>query len=197
RRCGPGRRNRGRRHGKRRGGARAGPSMNNLYSEDDITSAGLRRFAPAATILLASLLMTLPIPLAWAAMPNIAFLLLIIWASLQPRLVPVWAAFLLGLFADFLFGLPMGVWAVLFPATAVIVRLAEARVEGHSLGIDWAFAALLLVLGHLVASQLMDFAGRAPAVLPMLVQAGLSIIAYPMVASIAARVQRRLIDVGA
>ena len=44
---------------------------------------------------------------------------------------------------------------------------------------------------------MLGFVGRAPAFWPMLTQAMVSILAYPMVASVAARIQRRLIDVGA
>ena len=171
--------------------------MSNLYSGDDLRGDGLRRFVPAGTILISMLLMTLPIPLAWAVMPQLALMFVIIWASIQPRLIPAWAAFLLGLFADFLFGAPMGIWAVLFPATVIVVGLVEARVEGHSLAIDWAFAALLLVVAQLLAWQMLGFVGRAPAFWPMLAQAVVSILAYPMVASIVARIQRRLIDIGA
>lgn len=171
--------------------------MSNLHFEDDVTGEGLRRFVPAGTIILSLLLMTLPLPLAWGVMPQLALLFLIIWASIQPRLIPAWAAFLLGLLADFLFGLPMGIWAVLFPAVVIVVRLVEAHVEGHSLAVDWGFAALMLVVAQLVAWQLLDFLGRSPAFWPMLAQAGLSILAYPLAASIAARIQRRLIDVGA
>ena len=171
--------------------------MSNFYTDDDLTGDGLRRFVPAGTILLSMLLMMLPVPLAWAVIPHIALLFVIIWASIQPRLIPAWAAFLLGLFADFLFGVPMGIWAVLFPATVIAVRLVETRVERHSLVWDWAFAALLLIAAQLFAWQMLGFVGRAPAFWPMLTQAVVSILAYPMVASVAARIQRRLIDVGA
>ncbi len=170
--------------------------MSNFHFEDDLTGEGFRRFVPAGTIILSLLLMTLPLPLAWGLMPQFALLFVIIWASIQPRLIPAWAAFLLGLLADFLFGLPMGVWAVLFPAAVIAVRLAETRVEGHNLVVDWAFAAILLIVAQLLAWQIMGFVGRAPALLPMLAQAAISILAYPVVASIAARIQRRLIDVG-
>lgn len=171
--------------------------MSNYHFDDEGAGDGLRRFVPAGTILLSLLLMTLPLPLAWGVMPQLALLFTIIWASIQPRLIPAWAAFALGLLADFLFGLPMGVWAVLFPGVVIAVRLAETRVEGHSLVIDWAFAALLLLVAQILAWQILGFVGRAPAFAPMLAQAVISIIAYPMVASIAARIQRRLIDVGA
>lgn len=170
--------------------------MSNFHSQNDPRGDGLRLFVPAGTVFLATLVMLLPIPLAWAVMPHIALLFVIIWASVQPRLIPAWAAFLLGLFADLLFGGPMGVWAVIFPATAIVVRLVEARLEGHSLAVDWAFAALLLILAQLVAWQLLGFVGRNPGFWPMLAQALLSILAYPMVASVAARLQRRLIDIG-
>lgn len=167
------------------------------YLSADPHGAGetVRRMVPGGTVFISTLLMTLPMPLAWGVMPNLALLFVIIWASLQPRLMPSWAAFGLGLFADMLFGMPLGVWAVLFPMSTIAVRLAEERVEGHSLAIDWGFASLLLVAAHLLCWQLLEFTGSEAAAIPLLVQAGVSILAYPFAAALAGRIQRRLVDV--
>jgi rod shape-determining protein MreD len=170
--------------------------MSLLPGETPGAADRVRRFAPATTIVLAALVMALPLPLAWGVMPHLALLLVLIWASIQPRLLPAWAAFLLGLFADLLFGMPIGIWALIFPLMVVAVRLAEARVEGHNLWVDWVFASLLILAAHLLAWQAMRFAGQAAALVPMLTQAGLTILAYPLAARLAARAQRRLIDFG-
>lgn len=155
----------------------------------------VRRLVPSLSVLLAILLMALPLPLAWGVMPHLALLLVVIWASIQPRLMPVWAAFLLGLAADLLFGGPLGIWALLLPVSVAAVRLAETRVEGHSLALDWAFAALISGLALLFAWQALHFLGSSPPLWPFLAQALLTLFAYPPVAAVAARVQRRLVAI--
>ena len=153
----------------------------------------MRQLLPAASILAATMLMMLPLPLAWGVMPDFALLLLIIWARIQPRLLPPWVAFLLGLCADAILGLPFGVFATVFPLAVVLIRIGEARLEGRDLVVDWGVAALLLLGGHLLAHELLGFAGRAPALAPLLAQAGMSILAYPLATAVAARLQRWLV----
>ncbi|MBS3962780.1 MAG: rod shape-determining protein MreD [Sandarakinorhabdus sp.] len=168
-----------------------------LFDDDDgIPADRVRRAMPAFTVLLGTLLMALPIPLAFGAMPSLALLFVIIWSSLQPRLMPVWGAFLLGLFADLVSGLPLGIWALLFPVAAISVRLADARAEGHSLVIDWLFTGLLVLGAHVLAWQFLGFTGSAAPSGPLLAQAVITILAYPLAATIAARVQRRIIEPG-
>lgn len=153
----------------------------------------VRRLVPAVTTILAALVMCLPLPLAWGVMPHFVLLLTIMWASLQPRLMPSWAAFLIGFFLDALAGLPLGLNALLLSAAVVAVRLAEARVEGHSLFIDWLFTAILVVTAQVLTWQLLGFIGQPAPIAPLLVQAIATILAYPMIALWAARIQRRLI----
>jgi rod shape-determining protein MreD len=166
--------------------------MSGISRLPDDRGEALRRLVPAGTVFIALLLMAIPLPLAWGVMPNIALLLVILWASIQPRLVPAWAAALLGLFADLMFGGPIGIWAFLFAAAVIAVRLVEAWAEGHSLLFDWIFAGLVTVLAHLLAWQLLRFLGATPPLLPFLAQALLTVIAYPAVAALAARIQLRL-----
>lgn len=152
----------------------------------------LRRLVPAGTVFLSLLLMALPLPLAWGVMPNVALLFAVLWASIQPRLMPAWGAFLLGLFADLLFGAPVGIWALLFAGSVVAVRLVEASTEGHTLLFDWVLAGLLATLAHLLAWQMHGFLGLSAPLAPFLAQAVLTAIAYPAVAALAARIQLRL-----
>lgn len=167
--------------------------MNRGYRQPAVARVTARQFVPAASILVSILLMMLPLPLAWGVMPNFALLLLIIWSRIQPRLLPPWSAFLLGLFADTMIGLPLGIFATLFPLTAVLARAAEARFEGKDLVIDWGVTSLLLLVAHLFAFQLLNFAGRAPALWPMLAQAVISSLAYPVATMVAARLQRWMV----
>lgn len=151
-----------------------------------------RRLVPAGTVFLSLLLMALPLPLAWGVMPHIGLLFVMLWASIQPRLMPAWGAFLLGLFADLLFGGPIGVWALLFAATVVAVRLIEVSTERHTLVFDWVLAGLFATAAHLLAWQFLRFLGSSPPIMPFLAQAALTTISYPPVAALAARIQLRL-----
>jgi len=155
---------------------------------------GLQRAIPAFTVFLAMLVMALPVPLAWGVMPHLALLLVVIWASIQPRLMPAWLAFLLGLLFDIMVGLPIGHSALLFSAVVAAVRLAETWVEGHNLVLDWLFAAFLILAGQLLSMQILRLVGHETPIAPMMVQAALTIIAFPLMVVLAARVQRRLAE---
>ncbi|MFN3371434.1 MAG: rod shape-determining protein MreD [Sphingomonadaceae bacterium] len=170
--------------------------MSTLRHRDSPPGETRRRLTPALTVLAAALLMCLPLPLAWGVMPNFALLFVIIWASLQPRLMPAWVAFALGLLLDMLAGLPIGLSALVFALAVVAVRLAEARVEGHSLAVDWAFAALVILAAHLLTWQLHALVGRTVPLGPLLAQAALTALAFPPATALAARIQRRLVAGG-
>ncbi len=170
--------------------------MSALRRQDSPPGETRRRLTPALTVVAAALVMCLPLPLAWGVMPNLALLLVIIWASLQPRLMPAWVAFGVGLLLDMLAGLPVGLSGLLFALAVVAVRLAEARVEGHSLVVDWAFATLIVVAAHLVTWQLHALLGRSVPLAPLMVQAAMTALAFPPVAAMAARIQRRLVAGG-
>jgi rod shape-determining protein MreD len=152
-----------------------------------------RRLTPALSVVAAIFLVALPLPLAWGVLPHLPLLLVIIWASLQPRLLPASSAFLLGLCFDLVAGLPLGLSALLFAGAAVAVRLAEDGVEGHSLGVDWTFAAVLVLVGQLLTTQLLALVELEAPIGPLLVQALTTILAYPPVALVAAAIQRRLV----
>lgn len=156
---------------------------------------GIQLGIPAFTVFLAMLVMALPIPLAWGVMPHLALLLILIWASIQPRLMPAWLAFLLGLLFDIMVGLPIGHSALLFSAVVATVRLAEAWVEGHNMVLDWLFAAILILAAQLLSVQILRVIGHQAAFGPMMMQAALTILAFPLMVALAARVQRRLAEV--
>ncbi len=169
--------------------------MTYLVRNSEGAGETVRRMVPGFIVFIAELLMTLPVPLAWGVMPNFALLFVILFASIQPRLMPIWAAFLLGLFADLLWGGPLGLWTFIFSAAVAAVRLAETRVEGHSLAIDWGFAALLLLAAYLLCWRFLIFTGYDAPLVPLLAQAAITAVGYPLAALLAGRIQRRLIDV--
>ena len=150
------------------------------------------RALPGVVTLALIALMTAPLFVAVPVMPNLAVLGVLVWTSFQPGLMPAWVAFLLGAASDLLFGLPLGVNATLLPATVVFVRLVELRFAEHRYARDWLFASLIVVAAAVAEWLLLGLGGVAGPLTPLLVQAATTILAYPAVVALFARIQRRL-----
>lgn len=147
---------------------------------------------PAATLVAGTLVAALPLPLATGALPNLALILLIAWTSLTPRLLPPWSLFLVGLLHDAVAGLPLGVMALVLPAIRIAIRFGEDRMPLRSLGSGWLAAAALVMLAAALELAALAIAGRATAPGPLLVQAGLTILCYPLALALVAAITGRL-----
>jgi hypothetical protein len=77
------------------------------------------------------------------------------------------------------------------PAAAIAVAALEKRYGHRPYLIEWALAALLIVAYQVVTWQLLGFVGGDPPFAPLLWQAVTTILAYPVVVAIIARIQRR------
>ena len=155
-----------------------------------------RVLVPSLTVVGLLLAMTLPLLVPVPVFPQLGMLGIFVWATFQPRLMPPWAAFLLGVVADLLFAQPIGVNATLFAGTAAFVRVFEAQYGHHGHEFDWVVASLVIIAFAVLTVQLMRLAGQPVPLLPMAWQVGTSIIAYPAVVYICALVQRRTIGAG-
>ena len=150
------------------------------------------RALPGLVTLLLIALMTVPLFVAVPVMPNLALLGVLVWTSFQPGLMPAWLAFILGAASDLLLALPLGVNATLLPATVVFVRAVELRFAEHRYILDWLFAGLIVVAAAVAEWLLLRVAGVSGPLAPLLVQAATTILAYPAVVALFARIQRRL-----
>ncbi|MCS6987599.1 MAG: rod shape-determining protein MreD [Sphingomonadaceae bacterium] len=154
--------------------------------------AGLVPFVPALSVVAATCVVALPVPLAAGALPNLPLAALIAWAGLQPRLVPPLAAFPLGLLADAVAGLPLGVQALTFLLVRLVAGATAERAATRTLTEEWLIAGLLLWGATVLEAGGLALAGRAPALGPLLVQWGLSALSYPAVFAAAGALGRRM-----
>lgn len=152
-----------------------------------------RLAVPALLTLGLAALVTVPLPAPLAALPHLGLLAVFVWAMFQPDLMPPWLAFLLGIASDALLGQPLGIDATLFPATALFVRLFEARFGRHLYGAEWALCAAIALAYALLSWQMLGFAGHPGVLRQALIQAAATIVAYPGVVALCAMVQRKLI----
>ena len=154
--------------------------------------AALQRTVPVAVTLVLIVAMTAPIFVSVPIMPDLGLLAVIVWASFQPRLMPAWLAFAVGATADLLTGTPLGVDATLLPVVVVVVRLTGARFTPRRYAFDWLLASAVIVGAAVVEWRLLAFAGVVGPLIPLLIRAATTILAYPAVVALAARVERRV-----
>ena len=147
-------------------------------------------FLPAASVVAASLLAMLPIVSTSGWYPDFGFLVLIGWRLLRSDPWPAWWAAPLGLANDLIIGTPLGMSVVLWSATMVLLDLVDRRTMWRDYWIEWALAALLLLLGETFeywVASLTGSAGPFAAILPPLL---IAIFAFPIAAWLVARLDR-------
>ncbi|MEI6486793.1 MAG: rod shape-determining protein MreD [Sphingomonadales bacterium] len=151
-----------------------------------------RYAVPALASIAFLVLMLAPVPVSFPAMPHLALMGVLAWATLQPGLMPPWVAFLIGALADLLFAQPVGVNATLFAVATGLMRMSDRVFGRHGPTFDWALIAAVLLGVALATAPLMALAGQPTEVLPLLWQWATSVLAWPLVARICAAIQRRL-----
>lgn len=141
----------------------------------------LARSVPWLTVMLGSLLQTLPMISSAPLVPPLGFLALLAWRQLHPGLLPVWAGLPLGLVDDLFSGQPMGCAMTLWSIAMITFDLIEQRFPWRSYLLDWAVAAAAIVL-YLLASALLAHSGRGIAAIGLLApQLLLSVLIFPLV----------------
>lgn len=145
---------------------------------------------PWSSILIGSLVPSLPIATAMPLIPPLGFIMFVAWRMLRPGLLPIWAGFPLGMFDDLFSGQPFGSAIVMWSLAMIVLELVETRFPWRDFLLDWVTAAGLLV-SYIVLGAL--FSG-APITWPMLTallpQILLSILLYPFLTRFASRMDR-------
>lgn len=152
-----------------------------------------QRLLPTLVTLALILLMTMPVFPALLVLPQLGLLGVFVWAMFQPGLMPPWLAFFLGLASDLLFGLPLGVNALLLPLVSLFVRAFEARFGHHVYRFDWVVLALVALIFQIFGWQLARYAGHDSRFWPLLVQWLATVLAYPAIILLCAGLQRRFL----
>ena len=145
---------------------------------------------PWISILVVSVLPIVVMTSAVPLVPPLAFLFLIAWRLVRPGLMPVWAGFPLGVFNDLYSGQPMGSSALLWSLAMIAIDVIETRFPWRGFVQDWALASGLLI-AYLLASALLS--GAVPSLTTVTLiwlQVLLSVLVYPIVARMVARLDR-------
>lgn len=148
------------------------------------------RLIPAWSVALASCLAILPIVTEVGWVPEFGFLLLLAWRLLRSDVIPSWWAAPLGLFNDLVSGGPIGLSVAVWTGAMIALDLLDRRTMWRDYWIEWALAALLILLSDLVRWRIDALMGAQlpfSSIVPPLI---IAILAFPLAAWAANRIDR-------
>jgi rod shape-determining protein MreD len=145
-------------------------------------------YLPATSVVAASMLSALPIVSTSGWYPEFGFLALIAWRLLRSDPWPAWWAAPLGLANDLITGAPIGMSVALWTVTMILLDLVDRRTIWRDYWIEWALAALLLLLSETVEWWIAGMTGAPLSFVSILPPLLISIFAFPIAAWAVARI---------
>jgi len=145
---------------------------------------------PAASVVAASALALLPVIAVRGGWPDFGFLMLIAWRLLRADAWPAWWAAPLGFVNDLLTGMPIGLSVSLWTAMMLVMDLVDRRTQWRDYWIEWALAAVLILAAESAEWKVAQWSGAPVPFILMLPSIIISILAFPLFAFIASRLDR-------
>lgn len=150
----------------------------------------LAHSVPWLSVMLGSIVPTIPIASAVPLMPPLGFMLFISWRLLRPGLLPAWAGFPLGLFDDLFSGQPFGSGILLWSLAMLAIEAMETRFPWRAFYQDWIAASGLIAL-YLLAAALFSGANVGMSIsLFLLPQFLFCVLLFPLIARLVALLDR-------
>jgi rod shape-determining protein MreD len=142
---------------------------------------------PIASVMLGSMVTTLPFFTAQPLLPPFGFLMFLSWRLMRPGLLPVWSGVPFGLMDDIFSGQPFGSAGLLWSLAMLVIEIIDSRAIWRDHIQDWIMAALLIIAVLLGGLWITGLAHAASSPIVLLPQIILSILLYPLVVRICAR----------
>ena len=120
-------------------------------------------------------------------LPPFGFLMFLSWRLMRPGLLPVWSGVPFGLMDDVFSGQPFGSAGLLWSLALLAIEVVDSRAIWRASHQDWLVASLLIALVLLGGLWIAGLALAAPGPVILLPQVILSILLYPLVVRICAR----------
>lgn len=148
----------------------------------------LLRYGTAYLLLvLMFMLSVVTIPFLPVGAFKISFFLIALyyWSVYRPRFILPWLAFASGFLIDVLAGFPLGLNAFLYVAVQAVIISQRRLLTVQNFFIIWAGFAVVMVLVSLAQWIVMGmFIGKNVSIYSLSLEAGMSILMYPVVALI-------------
>lgn len=147
-------------------------------------------YVPAATVLAASALSLLPIVSTSGWWPNFGLLMLLAWRMARADSWPAWWAAPLGFVNDLLTGAPIGLSVATWTAMMLAMDLIDRRTQWRDYWIEWAVAGALLAGAGWAELETAALSGAPVPALQFVPAVVIEILAFPIAAMVAARIDR-------
>ena len=145
------------------------------------------QFVPAASVVALSALSLLPVVAAQGVWPDFGFLMLLAWRLQRADAWPAWWAAPLGFINDLLTGTPIGLSVTLWTAIMLAMDLVDRRTQWRDYWVEWALAGVLIVAAETFEWKVAAWSGAPVPYMHMLPSIIISILAFPLFAYFAAR----------
>ena len=145
---------------------------------------------PAATVVLASALGTLPIVSVTGWWPNAGFIMLIAWRLLRADPWPAWWAAPMGFANDLLTGAPIGLSVTLWSAVMLAMEWVDRRTQWRDYWVEWAIATVLITVDRWSDWQVAGLTGAPVPFLQIVPAIVISVLTFPLAAMIVSRAER-------
>ena len=142
--------------------------------------------APLVLCLALLFLTILPyqVPFLHMVTPSFALIGVFFWTIKQPELMPIGAAFLLGVIPDLWSGGPPGVQALMLILTRIFLIGQRRFIFGRSILVVWLVFGLVAMLWGFLSWVLASlYLGHALSLVPVIVQVLITIAIYPPMSS--------------
>jgi rod shape-determining protein MreD len=147
-------------------------------------------YVPAASVVLASYLASLPIVTDTGWYPNFGFLALLAWRLLRGDPWPSWWAAPMGFVNDLFTGDPLGYSVALWSATMIALDLIDRRTMWRDYWIEWMLAVLFIAVDELFQWRVADAVGAAPPLVSVVPPIVISTLVFPVAAWTVGRLDR-------
>ena len=145
---------------------------------------------PVLSVLAGSAVTLLPIVATAPVLPPFGLLVALGWRLLRPEMWPAWVALPLGLADDLIGGAPLGSAMTLWTVAFLGIDMADHRPMWRDHWLDWWLASLAITLCCVGGWAVARFTAGGGPLWPVLPQLALSILAFPPVARLCARLDR-------
>jgi rod shape-determining protein MreD len=158
-----------------------------------------RVFAAMLPVLLALglvVLVNLPVSFTGRLMPapSLALAAVYYWLLVRPDLMPPVAVFIVGLLEDVLSGGPPGLWAAGFLAAYLLTDRERDTLAGlKGIGAILGFAGSMLAAAAVAYALLLAVYWQAAPIAPLLLEAAVTVLFYPLIALAMGWLQRRVV----
>ncbi len=149
---------------------------------------------PIFAVLIASSITCMPFIVEQPYLPPFGLLTLLAWRLMRPGIWPVWVGLPFGLFDDMISGQPMGSAAFLWSLVMIGIEILDQRAAWRDHWQDWFVASATIVYAIIMQWIFIGWAYQSPGIIVLIPQIVISILIFPMVTRICARLDKWRLD---